>query len=113
MDNNGNMRTSVEPNKIYIVGNVLMRAIQNVILIEFEPLCQTLWTFMLNLPKSLTKLWSFHVTLASNSENYFSPNSVSKFRKSYQISGKLAQKQKVTGKKQIEGGKHIKWFRYQ
>ena len=45
------------------------------------------------------------VTLASNSENfYFSPNSVLNFRKSYQIFGKLAQEQKVTGKKQIGGG---------
>ena len=28
MENNGKMRTSVETNKIYIVGKVLMRAIQ-------------------------------------------------------------------------------------
>ena len=53
------------------------------------------------------QIWSCHVTLALNSENvYFSPNSISNFRKSCQIWGKLAQEQKVTGKKQIEGGKH-------
>ena len=35
------------------------------------------------------------MTLALNSENfYFSPNSVSNFRKSYQILGKLAGEQK-------------------
>ena len=42
------MRTSAKPNKLYIIGKVLMRAIQNVLLIEFEPLCQKLWAFMSN-----------------------------------------------------------------
>ena len=60
MENNGKMRTSAEPNKIYIDGKVLMRTIQNVIFIEFEPLCQMLWAFMSNLPKPLTKYG--HVT---------------------------------------------------
>ena len=36
---------------------------------------------------------------------YFSPNFVLNFRKSYQIWEKLAQEQKVTGKKQIGGWK--------
>ena len=47
------------------------------------------------------------MTLASNSENfYFSPNSIFNFRKSYQIWEKLAQEQKVTGKKnKLEGWK--------
>ena len=41
------------------------------------------------------QIWSCHVTLASNSENfYFLPNSILNFRKSYQIWGKLAQEQK-------------------
>ena len=41
------------------------------------------------------QIWSCHVTLASNSENfYFSPNSVLNFRKHYQIWGKLAQEQR-------------------
>ena len=57
--------------------------------------------------KTTHQIWSCHMVLASNSENfYFSLNSVLNFRKSYQIWGKLAQEQKVTGKKQIGGGKH-------
>ena len=56
--------------------------------------------------KTANQIWSCHVTLASNSENfYFLPYSILNFRKSYQIWGKLAQEQKVTGKKQIEGWK--------
>ena len=60
MENNEKMRTSGESNKIYIVRNVLMRAIQKYNFIEFEPLCQKLWAFMSNLPKPLTKYG--HVT---------------------------------------------------
>ena len=45
--------------------------------------------------KSTHQIWSCHVTLAPNSENfYFSPTSILNFRKSYQIWGKLAQEQK-------------------
>ena len=45
--------------------------------------------------KTTHQIWPYHVTLASNSENfYFSPNSVLNFRKHYQIWGKLAQEQK-------------------
>ena len=45
--------------------------------------------------KTTHHIWSCHVILALNSENfYLSPNSVLKFRKSYQILGKLAQEQK-------------------
>ena len=56
--------------------------------------------------KTTHQIWSCHVALASNSGNsYFSPDSVLKFKKSYQIWGKLAQEQKVTGKKQIRGWK--------
>ena len=52
------------------------------------------------------QIWSCHVTLASNSEDfYFLPNSISNFRTGYQIWGKLAQEQNATGKKQIGGGK--------
>ena len=41
------------------------------------------------------QLWSCHMTLASNSENfYFSPNSILNFRRHHQIWGKLAQEQK-------------------
>ena len=42
------------------------------------------------------QIWSCHVTLASNSENfYFSPSSILNFRKSYQIWGKLVEDQKT------------------
>ena len=45
--------------------------------------------------KTTHHIWSCHVTLASDSEIFhFWPNSVLNFRKSYQIWGKLAQKQK-------------------
>ena len=51
---------------------------------------------------TIHQIWSCHVTLASNFENfYFSPNSILNFWENYQIWGKLAQEQKVTGKKQI------------
>ena len=54
--------------------------------------------------KTTHQIWSCHVTLASKSENfYFTPNSVLNFRKRCQIWGKLAQEQKVTGKKLIGG----------
>ena len=45
--------------------------------------------------KTTHQIWSFHVTLASNSENfYFSPDSILNFRKSYQIWEEFAQEQK-------------------
>ena len=51
------------------------------------------------------QIWSCHVTLASNSENfYFLPNSILNFRKSYQILGKLVQEHKVTGKNKLGVG---------
>ena len=53
-----------------------------------------------HLCKTTHQMWSCHVTLASNSENfYFSPNSVLNFRKSYQIWGNWLKNKKVTGKK--------------
>ena len=36
--NNGKIRTSVKPNKLYVIRKVLIRAIQNVLSIEFVPL---------------------------------------------------------------------------
>ena len=40
------------------------------------------------------QIWSCHVTLPSNSENfYFLPNSILNFEKRYQIWGKLTQEQ--------------------
>ena len=57
--------------------------------------------------KTTHQIWSCHVTLASNFENfYFSPDSVLKFGKSYQIWGNLAEEQKSYRQKQIGGGKH-------
>ena len=47
--NNGKMRTSAKPNKLYIIRKVLIRAIQKCTFIEFEPLYQKLWAFMSNL----------------------------------------------------------------
>ena len=42
--------------------------------------------------KTTHQIWSCHVTLTSNSKNfYFSPDSVLKVGKSYQIWGELAQ----------------------
>ena len=55
--------------------------------------------------KTTHQIWSCHVTLVSNSENfYFSPNSVLNFRKSYQIWVKLAQEQKCYRQKTNRGG---------
>ena len=60
------------------------------------------------LTKTTHQIWSCHVTLASNSENfYFLPDSVLNFRKSYQIWGKLAQEQKSYRRQKTNwGGKH-------
>ena len=56
--------------------------------------------------KTTHQIWSCHVTLASNSENfYFLPDSILNFRKSYQTWGNWLKNKKVTGKKQIGGWK--------
>ena len=57
--------------------------------------------------KTTHQICSCHVTLVSNSENfYFSPDSVLNFRKSHQIWGSLAHEQKsYRQKKQIGGWK--------
>ena len=55
--------------------------------------------------KTTHQIWSCHVILASNSENfYFSLNSVLNFSKSYQIWGKLAQEQK-----RLQSKKYWEW----
>ena len=58
--------------------------------------------------KTTHQIWSCHVTLASNSENfYFSPNSVLNFRKVTKFGVIWLKNKKVTCKKQIwGGGKH-------
>ena len=55
-----------------------------------------------NFTKITHRVWSCHVTLASNFKNYyFLPNSVLNFSKSYQIWRKWAQEQKCYKQKQI------------
>ena len=49
MENNEEIRASTKPNKVYINQKVLMRAIQNALLTEFEPLCQKLWALLSNI----------------------------------------------------------------
>ena len=84
------MRNSLKPNKLYINRKVLMRAVQNVLLIEFKPLCQKLWAFLSNfgiftMPSH--EIWSYHVTQKANFENFlFCPNSTFNIRKSHKIS---------------------------
>ena len=46
------------------------------------------------------------MTLASNSGNFFLPNSVLNFRKVKKFWGNWLKNKKATGKKQIGGGKH-------
>ena len=101
------MRISLEPNKKCIVQKVLMRAIQNVPFIEFEPLCQKFWAFMSSFTMTTDQLWSCHVALATNFENFYcSLNSILDFWKNCQIWGKLAQELNVKGKNRTRGGKH-------
>ena len=91
MENNLKIRTSGEPNKIYIVGKVLMRAIQKCNFYWIWAFVSKVMGIYVKFTKTTHPIWSCHVTLASNFEDfYFSPNSVLNFRKSYQIWGKLA-----------------------
>ena len=55
------------------------------------------------------QIWSCHVTLASNSEKfYFSPNSILKFRKSFQILGEIGSRtKKIQAKNKLGDGKHL------
>ena len=50
------------------------------------------------------QIWSCHVTLTLKPGQFFSPGPILNLRKSYQVWGKLAQEQKVTGKKTNWGG---------
>ena len=55
--------------------------------------------------KTTHEIWSCHVTLSSNSENfYLLPNSILNFRKVTKFVSNWPKNKKVTGKKQIEGG---------
>ena len=56
--------------------------------------------------KTTHQIWSCHVTLASNSENfYFSPNSILNLGKVAKFRENLLKNKKVTGKKQNGGWK--------
>ena len=56
--------------------------------------------------KTTHQIWSCHVTLASNSENfYLLPTSILNFRKVTKFEGNWFKNKKVTGKKQIRGWK--------
>ena len=56
--------------------------------------------------KTTHQIWSCHVTLASNSENfYFLLNSILNFRKVTRFGGNWLKDKNVTGKKQIGGWK--------
>ena len=56
--------------------------------------------------KTTHQIWSCHVALASNSENfYFSPDFVLNFRKRYQIWVNWPKNKKVTSKKTSWGWK--------
>ena len=76
MENNGEMRTSSKPNKLYIIRKVLIRAIQKcTFLIEFEPLCPKLWAFLSNLAFFKCPLTKYgHVTWLKKqiSKNFYS-----------------------------------------
>ena len=53
------------------------------------------------------QIWSCHVTLASNSENFhFLPYSILNFRKSYQIWGNWLKNKTLRAKNKLGGGKH-------
>ena len=55
--------------------------------------------------KTTHQIWSCHVTLASNFENFsFSPNSVLNFRKVTKSGGNWLKN--ITGKNKLGGGKH-------
>ena len=54
--------------------------------------------------KTTHQIWSCHVTLTSNFENfYLSPNSLLNFRKSYQIWGNWRKNKKVSRQKTNSG----------
>ena len=78
--NNGKIWTSAKPNKIYIIRKVLLRAIQKYDFIEFESLCQKLWTFLSNFGLFLRCL------LTKYGHVLFCPNSTVNIRKSHKIS---------------------------
>ena len=64
------MRTSAERNKIYIVGKVLMRAIQKCNFYWISATVLNVMSIYVKFTKTTHQIWSRQVTLASNSENF-------------------------------------------
>ena len=111
MENNGEMRTSAKPDKLHTNRKVLMRAIKNVLCIEFEPLRQKLWAFLSNFgiffKMPAHQIWSFHVTQEANFELFlFCPNSTFNIRKCHKISSGKALYVRSYQKNLTGGGKH-------
>ena len=103
--NNGKIRTSVKPNKLYIIRQVLMRAIRKCTF----PLCQKLWAFLSNFGLFMMpahQIWSCHVTQEANFEKFlFYPNSTFNIRKSRKISsGKALYFRSYQAKTSRRGG---------
>ena len=74
---------------------------KNVTFIEFEPLCQKLWAFMSSFTITAHQIWSCHMTLATNFDNFYFCLTL------YEILGKLpnsgeigSRTKKLQGKKQ-------------
>ena len=95
--NNGKIRTSAKPSKLYLVRKVLIRAIQK---------C----TFLLNLNHDLTmtthQIWPSHVIQAANFEKFlFWSDFTLNFGKITKCVENKLKNKKVTGKKQKSGWK--------
>ena len=70
--------------------------------IEFELLCQKVWTFMSSFTMTNHQIWSCHVTLAANFKNfYFLPASILNFRKVTKFGGNWLKNKKVTSKNPV------------
>ena len=103
LENNGKMRTSVEPSKIYIVRKVLMRAIQTMQFLLNLSHCVKSYAHLCQIYQTTHQIWSCHVILTSNSEKfYFSPNTVLNFGKSYQTKSSRTKKLQAKNKLGVE-----------
>ena len=89
------MRTSAEPNKLYIIRKLLMRAFQKMYFLlnlnhyvkSYGYLCQILTLFTM----PALQIWPCHVTQEANFEKIVPfPNSAFNIRKSYKISSRKA-----------------------
>ena len=102
MENNEKMRTSAEPNKIYIVGKVFTRAIQKCNFYWIWATVSEIMYIYVKFTMTTHQISSCHVTLASNSKNfYFSPNSILNFMEVTKFGGNWLKNKKVTGKNKL------------